>query len=703
MKLKRCRVQNYRCITDSSWVDIDDIAVIVGKNESGKTSFLKALWRLNPYDDISYEIDREWPIGRRQEKDPKAVVVQAEFSFSDEEQAKIEKFYKHKIKIQGLKVDLNYEGKRTCCFLPEHISTEDTKKWLLDDIQKPLHLNKVVDETTGQVIEFSDHFVNKYQKAHINLIEKVTAEIKNKKGRESTLQYLNEIKNQLVDFCAPTDPHHLQDLNNILFLQVLIDETISVVEVDPMQEIEKFVEEKMPKFIYMDDYRTFVGSAQLNEIQTHRDASILQPHEETTIMIVEMAGLNLDKEVERGEETDSEQRMYDMNDASKRLTTLLAHRWTQEKYEVVVNVDHQHFVTFIKREGDENSVRLEEKSKGFQWFFSFDMLFTHETEGNYKNSIILLDEPGLHLHASAQKDLLNRMKEYAKDNQLIYTTHLPSMIDLDRPDNIYIAEDITEKGTIIRAHWASHDKEARFTLQAALGIDWSQSLFISKHNLVVEGVTDLWFLNAFSNLFKNAGKNGLDLELVIIPAGSASRIPYFSTILHRQNLNVLVLLDSDKAGEDAYKKLVHTKILPETVVMKIGTIIKRDTCSIEDLFGEAYYIQKVEEVYSKELEGKPICLDPETAGRKSLAARVGDYFNKHKLGNFNKTRIAKIIEPEIRSSNLNDFDKPSADSFEKLITAINKVVTKWKKGSMPTPTKHNPPKPASSNTPKRLV
>ena len=681
MKLEKCRVKNYRCIADSSQVDIDDITVIVGKNESGKTSFLKALWRLNPYDDIGYEIDREWPIGRRQEKDPKAIVVQAEFSFSDEEQTKIEELYKSKEKILGVKVDLNYERKRTYCFLPEHPSTEEKEKWVLGDIQKHLHLKKDVDEITGQVREFSDHFMNKYQQAITDFGRKIIIATRNRKDHDHdpALKYLNEMQNQLMEFCAPTEPDRQQDIDNILYLQEIISKTMSVVEIDPIQHIEKFVEENMPKFIYMDDYRTFVGSAQLNEIQTHRDEDTLQPHEETTIMIMKIAGLDLDKEVERGEAIDSGQRMYDMNDASKRLTTMLAHRWTQEKYEVVVNVDHQHFVTFIKREGDENSVRLEEKSKGFQWFFSFDMLFTHETEGNYKNSIILLDEPGLHLHASAQKDLLNRMKEYAKDNQLIYTTHLPSMIDLDRPDNIYIAEDITEKGTIIHAHWASHDKEARFTLQAALGIDWSQSLFISKHNLVVEGVTDLWFLNAFSNLFKNAGKNGLDLELVIIPAGSASRIPYFSTILHGHNLNVLALLDSDKAGEDAYKQLVHNKILHKSMVMKIGPIIKRDTCSIEDLFDEAYYIQKVTEVYSNELEGKSISLDSETAEKKSLITRVEDYFNKNKLGNFNKTRVAKLIEPEIRSSNLNDFDKHSVDSFKKLINAINKVVAKWKK------------------------
>ena len=65
MKLTKFRVENYRCIQDSGWVELDDIAVIVGKNESGKTSLLKALWKLNPFHDVGYNIDREFPTGRR--------------------------------------------------------------------------------------------------------------------------------------------------------------------------------------------------------------------------------------------------------------------------------------------------------------------------------------------------------------------------------------------------------------------------------------------------------------------------------------------------------------------------------------------------------------------------------------------------------------------------------------------------------------
>jgi predicted ATP-dependent endonuclease of OLD family len=113
------------------------------------------------------------------------------------------------------------------------------------------------------------------------------------------------------------------------------------------------------------------------------------------------------------------------------------------------------------------------------------------------------------------------MKSYAKQNQLIYTTHLPFMLDMERLDNIWVAEDKPGAGSKVHNEWAAADEDARFTLQAALGLSWAQSLFIGQKNLVVEGVTDFWFLSTMSTLLKEAGELGLAEELVVTPAGGA--------------------------------------------------------------------------------------------------------------------------------------------------------------------------------------
>ena len=71
---------------------------------------------------------------------------------------------------------------------------------------------------------------------------------------------------------------------------------------------------------------------------------------------------------------------------------------------------------------------LKNRSKGFIWFFSFLVWFSKIER--HENVIILLDEPGLNLHAEAQNDLLRYIDEMlAPKYQVIYTTHSPFMID----------------------------------------------------------------------------------------------------------------------------------------------------------------------------------------------------------------------------------------------------------------------------------
>lgn len=666
MKLEKCRIQNYRCITDSGWVDFDDIAVIVGRNESGKSSFLKALWRLNPYNATGYNIDREWPSGRRKEKSPTKIVVEAVFSFSEGEQNEISAIHESAKGITSVQISRNYGGEYGHQFSPQMPSTEHGVGWVVD------LLNSQLAELPDG---FSEHFATQYETVFSSLV----AEVRDGGGSDRALTGLRELKEKLPEFRHPSNPPHQQDQNAIPSLSKQMDKVVSEIEATPMMRVVDWVHKHLPTFIYMDDYRTFVGSAQLDEVQKHRKEKKLRPEEETIIMIMEMAGLDLDEEVAKGNQEDREQRMLDMNDASNTLTAQISERWSQRKYQVVFQADGQHFMTFVKDQSDKGLVPLEERSKGFQWFFSFDMHFMYETDGNFSNAIILLDEPGLHLHAAAQRDLLERMKAYAKDNQLIYTTHLPFMIDLKRLDNIYVAEEIPKEGTKVHKNWATADKDARFTLQAALGLSWSQSLFVGQYNLVVEGVDDYWFLTTISTLLEEAGEGGLDPDLVITPAGGASKVAYVGTILHGQELKVAVLLDSDPAGEQASEQLVHQWILDEDMVVMVGDAIGSKPCALEDLFGETYYIAKVQEAYSKELGSNPLTLDPKTAGKKSLVHRVEDAFEKAKVHAFNKGRVAKRIMAELGKTGLSSVDKETVESFRKVIQAVNGVVAKWKK------------------------
>ena len=73
-------------------------------------------------------------------------------------------------------------------------------------------------------------------------------------------------------------------------------------------------------------------------------------------------------------------------------------------------------------------------SSGLQWFLSFYLIFLVESEDAHKGAILLLDEPGLTLHALAQEDLSDFFENLSKTNQIVYSTHSAHMIHADHLD-----------------------------------------------------------------------------------------------------------------------------------------------------------------------------------------------------------------------------------------------------------------------------
>ena len=104
--------------------------------------------------------------------------------------------------------------------------------------------------------------------------------------------------------------------------------------------------------------------------------------------------------------------------------------------------------------------------------------------------ILLLDEPGLALHALAQKDFLRYIDELSDKHQVLYTTHSPFMVHSDRLNQVCVVEDVDKVGTIISDNVSDSDPRTIFPLQAALGWTIAQNLFISERNLLVEGPSE---------------------------------------------------------------------------------------------------------------------------------------------------------------------------------------------------------------------
>ena len=475
MDLIKFRVTMYKGIIDSDWIDVERLTVLVGKNESGKTSLLRALHKLNPYTPDPYQINREWPRARRRERSEKQTVCRADFKLSDPEKSDLAQITGQAKIPDKIEVSRNYAGD-----LKIHCQED-----LLSDKLSPNDIDNVFDYLPEVEDEFSNQFKHTAEECFKEL--RALAE----EGQTAELPELVHTHEQsLRESVSESDPP--QGIES-QFIDQYISEVNSVVEqleqLYPIRsKVNDYFIEHLPTFIYMDDYRAFRGTAQLNEIQDRQNRNDLEEQHETFLTILNLSGLDLEKLIQLGQEGEDaiEERQYDLDDGAATLTAECAERLSQRQYEIDFRIDDQQFFTFVKDDQDKALIRLEERSKGFQWFFSFDLMFMHESEGTFKDCVILLDEPGLHLHPDAQKDLLRRLENYAKGNILLYTSHLPFMIDLNHPERIRVLEEKKE-GIVVTTNFTGSDPATKFVLQAALGMDISLNSYVTKNNLVVEG------------------------------------------------------------------------------------------------------------------------------------------------------------------------------------------------------------------------
>ena len=447
---------------------------------------------------------------------------------------------------------------------------------------------------------------------------------------------------------------------------------------DAVQSARDHVVAHLPAFVYLDEYGIFRGHANLGQVKQRRDQGTLTEEDRTFLALLDEAGLDLDREADAAAAPSKEDRQYDLSDAAATLTRKLAAHWTSRRYELDFRVDGAEFFTFVKGENDRALIRLEERSRGFQWFFSFDLMLMHETRGALKHCVILLDEPGLHLHPQAQRDLLERLAGYADGNTLIYTTHLPFMIDPRRPAGIRVVSE-SEAGSVVSEDLGRGEPEAKAVLQAALGIGGRLGHPVAERNLVVEGADDSWFLTALSNLMIRSGLAGLPADVMISAAGGAAEATALAAFLTGQNLHVVVLYDTDAAGHAAKDGFVNDWLARyrggTAGAVSVGPAMKvmgRDV-SIEDLFPEDFYVKHVLEVYKQPLAGAGTTAITLPAGNQ-LVKRVEAFFNGIGLP-FNRGAVAKRICDEInRMRSTDHLPTSSKPKVEALIAAINKAL-----------------------------
>ena len=638
MKLLKARVMNYKSIEDSGWATINNVTCLVGKNESGKTAFLQALQKLSPIEGIIGDFDTlEYPRKsyakyRQIHDENPADVVSAEFELSEDEIAEIESnLGKKTIQSNIIKATKNYRN---------------SVNWELQ-IDEQIVIDNVITNS-----ELTQDF--KEQITEIKAINELILFFENIEDKpDSVEQILSFIKSQ---FSEGLDNHIV---NNYL---------------------KNFV----PRFVYFSDYSTMKGRISIEFLKQKRDAGELNDADRAFISLLSIAGTKLeDFEVQ----LNYERLKAELEAVSISITDEIFEFWSQNKQlEVEFDISSANPSDLpplntgtilhirIKNNRHRVTVPFDERSRGFVWFFSFLAYFSQIERGD-SNLILLLDEPGLSLHAKAQNDFLRLIDEkLAPKHQVIYTTHSPFMINPSNFKNVRTVQDVDEKGTIISEDVLRNDRDTVFPLQAALGYELAQTLFIGPNCLLVEGPSDLIYLQILSEAVINKGFDGLDPSWVIVPVGGADKLSTFVSLLGSNKLNLVVLIDISSKDKQRIQNLQDNAMLGHNNLIQMSEITGIKNSDIEDIFEPTFYLKLVNGAYTNEL-AKEISMESFSNENPRIVKRIEDYFNDYDIagGHFNHYSPAVYFLKE--QVNLGDeLDVSTIERAKSLFEKINELL-----------------------------
>lgn len=310
------------------------------------------------------------------------------------------------------------------------------------------------------------------------------------------------------------------------------------------------------------------------------------------------------------------------------------------------------------------SLPLQNRSKGFNWFFSFLVWFKRIQESKGTQFILLLDEPGLNLHASAQADLLRFIESLSDDYQIIYTTHSPFMIGSDDLHRVRTVLE-TQTGSKISDSVQEKDPNTLFPLQAALGYDIAQNLFINKRNLLVEGISDLVFLQYISAQLIASGKDGLRDDIVIVPTGGLDKVATFVSLLRGSDLEIACLLDTPQQQKtaSAIERLIYDKLIKDKSVLYYDSFVDtKSACDIEDCLTPTEYVNMFNGAFDTEhkIDLTDLNLTQDTRIVEEIAKAIGK-------PRYNHYRPAKFL-----LTNPVDLDPDTLRRFETIFELVNR-------------------------------
>jgi len=679
LRLRKFRVQAFRCIHDSGDIVVGDLAAFVGRNESGKTTILQALTMLDKDEFIS-ELDLCDEMTERLKSEIR--IVEGDFELNRDETEIVKERFPG-LELKKLKIfrtnknpEIQYDFDDIKIGQKEDENLEywqNITKQLSNFVESiPNYISKKLD---------TDFFTGNTVKDK-QIIQAELDEFSN------TIRAIATEEQQVISEWEETYTDIIKNVEKIL-----IDNTES-------EALKKFIGDNLhPRFVYFSDYKKILGNINLAEyIKESEDGSAAGieyiegfDRAETVRNLLYLAELEIEK-LEELKSSPSKLIKF-LNTASKNLTQRLNPSWKGEAINVELRLNPGNILSVvisdIHKDGTiTNTGLLNRRAEGFKWTFSFIVNFAAETQrSELKEAILLLDEPARNLHPTQQAGISDLLKNLAGSNQVLYATHSPFMIFDYTPGNLLVVEldRKTHLSKIFYEYWKADDATLTpilYGLSKGL-VDSITDREVGNNSrplIIVETMSDTMYLNAFDKFLQdpNISMNPLN----VVPAYTKNSVLPLSIFYHNHGYNTFVLLDNEYESNQIAEQLKNNKFSETQIIFfeRDGNLLQ----SMEDYMVTEDYLYAVNQTYEIKLrrEGFTNLTKEEVLihGKNGIIENLKAVWNEHSdddWGEFEREEVCRYISGKIALGDASFLTEKTRDRLRALYRLIAERIRQY--------------------------
>lgn len=639
MTPNKVTITGYKRFKNSNVLLDRKLIAFVGPNEAGKSSFFNALLSIENTE--RYE-NNELTRGSNFADDD--TIIQVDYLLNSEEKELLTKFNGIG-NIRFYSLWKSVEGKRFHKLIGDVNRNKSHRKVFVDLISALLEKDYLKSFFDIIISEDED------EESLKELISSTSLDLVKETLDEEEIEEVEEIKRQIN---AHSDSLSKQQKEEIDKLLNNIDEFLTKEKAThPKDKLLKHFDNNRPEFVFFSNEERFLkGEYSLEELKSPPSS---------LANLLSLAEVDSDELVSIIENKESGKRLKLLENANKKLHSEYNSSWSQSEVypQFIFDVDGLK----IQISYTDTYTEIQERSDGLKQYISLKAFLATRESGI--PPILLIDEAEIHLHYSAQSDLVSEFEKQKIANSILYTTHSAGCLPSDLGTGVRVVEPIFEGKNdtgISRLNNSIWQNSGGFSpLLLAMGANII-AFTLARKAIIAEGPSETILL---PRLIREA--TNLDyLDFQVAP-GIASISKNEAKSFELEAAKVVYLVDGDGGGNENRKKL------------KKGGVEENKIKQLPQNYA-------IEDFVDSQILANSINREFETSGKPTIEFEIENIPNSDKINWFankceesNQSLPSKVKIAENISKTTSDetiLDEKNKDSLIEIYNQLNEELNK---------------------------